>query len=41
VGKFGVTASASQLGALGWRFALLPLAIAAVGLAVSAWRRRS
>jgi hypothetical protein len=41
VGKFAVTASASQLGALGWRFALLPLAIAAVGLAVSAWRRRN
>lgn len=41
VGRFAVTASASQLGALGWRFALLPLAIAAVGLAVSAWRRRN
>jgi hypothetical protein len=41
VGRFALTASASQLGALGWRFALLPLAIAAVGLAVSAWRRRS
>lgn len=40
-GKFAVTASASQLGAIGWRSALLPLLIAAVGLAVSAWRRRS
>jgi hypothetical protein len=41
LGKFAVTASASQLGTLGWRFLLLPLVIAAVGLAVSAWRRRS
>lgn len=41
VGSFAITASASQLASLGWRFALLPLAIAAVGLAVSAWRRRS
>jgi len=41
VGKFGVTASASQMVSLAWRFAFLPLAIAAVGLAVSAWRRRS
>lgn len=41
VGKFAVTASGSQMVSLGWRFALLPLAIAAVGLAVSAWRRRS
>lgn len=38
---FSVTAANSQLVALGWRSALVPLVIAALGLAVSAWRRRT
>ncbi len=39
--NFTLTAATSQLVSLGWRFAIIPLLIAAVGLAVSAWRRRS
>jgi hypothetical protein len=39
--NFTLTAATSQLVSLGWRFAIVPLLIAAVGLAVSAWRRRS
>lgn len=39
--EFALTASSSQLVSLGWRFALVPLAIVALGLAVSAWRRRT
>lgn len=38
---FSVTAATSQLVSLGWRSALVPLVIAALGLAVSAWRRRT
>jgi len=38
---FSLTAATSQLVSLGWRFAAVPLAIAALGLAVSAWRRRT
>jgi len=39
--NFSLTAATSQLVSLGWRFAAVPLAIAALGLAVSAWRRRT
>ena len=39
--NFGLTAATSQLASLGWRCAAVPLAIAALGLAVSAWRRRT
>lgn len=39
--NFSLTAAASQLVSLGWRFATVPLAIVALGLAVSAWRRRT
>lgn len=39
--EFVLTASGSQLVALGWQLALVPLAIVALGLAVSAWRRRT
>lgn len=39
--RFALTASASQMGSLAWRLALPCLAVVAVGLAVSAWRRRS
>lgn len=38
---FALTATTTQLVSLGWRFALVPLAIAALGLAVSTWRRRT
>lgn len=39
--RFALTAAASQMGSLAWRLALPCLAVAAVGLAVSAWRRRN
>ncbi len=39
--EFALTATTSQLISLGWRCALVPLAIAALGLAVSTWRRRT
>lgn len=39
--RFALTAAASQMGTLAWRLALPCLAVAAVGLAVSAWRRRN
>lgn len=39
--EFVLTASSSQLVSLGWQLALVPLAIVALGLAVSAWRRRT
>lgn len=38
---FALTATTTQLVSLGWRFAMVPLVIAALGLAVSAWRRRT
>lgn len=38
---FALTATTSQLVSLGWRLAIVPLTIAALGLAVSAWRRRT
>jgi hypothetical protein len=40
-GEFQLTATASDFWALAVRFALVPLAVLAVGLAVSVWRRRS
>ena len=39
--EFALTATTSQLVSLGWRFAMVPLLVAALGLAVSAWRRRT
>ncbi len=39
--RFALTATASQMGTLAWRLALPCLAVAAVGLAVTAWRRRN
>lgn len=39
--RFALTASASQLGSLAWKLALPALLVAAVGLAVSVWRRRN
>jgi ABC-type uncharacterized transport system involved in gliding motility auxiliary subunit len=38
---FALTATTSQLISLGWQCALVPLAVAALGLAVSTWRRRT
>ena len=40
-GEFQLTATAADFWALAVRFALVPLAVLAVGLAVSVWRRRS
>jgi len=40
-GEHQLTATAADFWALAVRFALLPLAVLAVGLAVSVWRRRS
>jgi hypothetical protein len=40
-GEYQLNATASDFWALALRFSLLPLAILAVGLAVSVWRRRS
>jgi len=39
--RFALTAAASQMGSLAWRLALPCFLVAAVGLAVSAWRRRN
>ena len=39
--RFALTASASQMTSLAWRLALPAVLVAAVGLAVSAWRRRN
>ena len=40
-GEYQLNATASDFWALALRFSLIPLAILAVGLAVSVWRRRS
>jgi len=40
-GDYQLNATAADFWALALRFALLPLAVLAVGLAVSVWRRRS
>ncbi len=39
--RFSITASSSQMGTLAWQLALPALLIAALGLAVSTWRRRN
>jgi hypothetical protein len=41
VAAYQLTATAADLWALGLRFAFVPLAALAVGLAVSFWRRRT
>ncbi len=40
-GLYRLNATADDLWTLAWRFALIPLLVLAVGLAVSFWRRRS
>ena len=40
-GEYQLTATAADFWALALRFALIPLGVLSVGLAVSVWRRRS
>jgi hypothetical protein len=40
-GEYQLNATAADFWALALRFSLIPVAVLAVGLAVSLWRRRS